>query len=65
MARNLPPIPNPRTDIPKVIVDILNPIREILQVRFLTNASSEKSVTRADLVKLGLVTDDQLNTLDD
>ena len=65
MARKLPQIPNPRTDVPKVIADIINPIREILQVRFLTNASSEKSVTRADLVKLGLVTDEQLNTLDD
>ena len=65
MARNLPPIPNPRSDVPKVIADILNPIREILQVRFLTSSSSEKSVTRADLVKLGLVTDEQLNNLDD
>ena len=65
MARKLPAIPNPRSDIPKVLVDIINPIREILQVRFLTNESSEKSVTRADLVKLGLVTDEQLNTLDD
>ena len=65
MARDLPPIPRPSRDIPKVIVDIINPIREILNTRFLNNESSERAVTRADLVKLGLVTDEQLNTLDE
>ena len=64
MARNLPQIPNPRSDIPKAIADILNPIREILNTRFLNTSSGEKAVTRDDLVALGLVTEDELDKLD-
>ena len=66
MGRKLPPIPRPTRDIPKNLVDILEPVREILQTRFFTGGvSNEKAVTRQELIDLGLVTQEQLTELDE
>lgn len=64
MARKLPSIPKPSANVPKVIADILNPIREAIETRFIGSGSTELAVTRSDLVKLGLVSTDELNKLD-
>lgn len=64
MARKLPSIPKPSGQVPKVIADILNPIRDAIEVRFLGKGSNELAVTRADLVKLGLVSNSDLDKLD-
>lgn len=65
MARRLPSIPRPTREVPKAISDILGPIRDILETRFLGKASDERAVTRDDLLKLGLVTEEQLRNLGD
>jgi hypothetical protein len=46
-------------------LDILNPVRDIIETRFLGTSSKELAVTREDLIKLGLVTEQDLNQLDD
>lgn len=64
MARKLPSIPKPSSQVPKVIADILNPMREAIETRFLGKGSTELAVTREDLVKLGLVSASELDKLD-
>ena len=70
MGRRLPSIPRPSSgQIPKAIVDILNPMREILEARVLSRNNNttanvnELAITRGDLLELGLATQEQLNNL--
>ncbi|MCK5920084.1 MAG: hypothetical protein KAG66_04045 [Methylococcales bacterium] len=64
MTHKLPSIPRTTSGIPKAIADVLNPIRDAIEVRFLGRNTKELVVTRNDLLKLGLVTDADLQTLD-
>ena len=64
MGRSIPPIPRPTRNIPKVLVDILTPMREALQIRFI-NGDNDTAITRQDLIDLGLVTQEQINQLDE
>lgn len=64
MAAKLPTIPKPNAQIPKVIADVLNPIRDAIEIRFLSRDKRERVVTRQDLVKLGIATETDINKLD-
>lgn len=64
MSRRLASIPRTTRDIPKAIADVLNPIRDAIEVRFL-GRSAELVITREDLVKLGLVSYQDIQKLDE
>jgi len=64
VAVKLPSIPRPTGQVPKVVADVLNPIRDALEIRFLGRNKLEKVVTRQDLVQLGLVTEQQIDELE-
>lgn len=64
MSTNLKSIPQPTRDIPQAIARMLAPMRDAIERRFLSR-TNERVVTRDDLIRLGIVTDEQLRTLDD
>lgn len=64
MGRKLPAIPLATGQIPKNIVDILNPMREAIEVRFLGTRNRESAVTAEDLIKLGVISESDLTKLD-
>ena len=64
MVLRLPSVPKPTGQIPKPVADVLNPMREAIEVRFLRRKSVERAVTRQDLITLGLVTSQDLEQLD-
>lgn len=65
MARRLASIPRPTSLVPKPIADILGPIRDAIETRFLGRDRKERAITGSDLVKLGLATDAELQALED
>lgn len=62
MTPELKSIPQPTRDIPSTITRVLSPMRDALERRFLSR-SNERVITRDDLVRLGLVTQEQVQTL--
>ena len=61
------PIPTVTQDVPAAVRRVLEPMRDILErTHFRTNrGNDERSISRADLLKLGLVTEEQLATLEE
>lgn len=62
--RQLKSIPKPSHEVPAVLRRILEPIIDAIETRFLGRENEERVVTRGELVDLGLVTQEDLNNLD-
>lgn len=65
MALDVKSVPNTTTSIPVEIKRILDPIRHNIEVRFLGKSKGSRAVTGNDLVALGLITEADLNKIED
>jgi len=64
MDRKLPSIPNSTAQIPKPIGDVLNALREVIEIRFLGKRHRDSAVTVNDLIKLGLMSESDITKLE-
>jgi len=65
MARRLKSMPKNLSHMTRALQIVLDPIIHNIELRFLGKNSDERVLTRGDLKTLGIVTDDDLQKLDD
>lgn len=63
-GREMKSIPKP-TNVGKELAAVLHPIIHNIEVRFLRRRNNELTITRQDLLNLGLATQEQLDNLED
>ena len=59
------PIPIPSAAIDREVKRVIDPMRDILQRAFIRGDNDERTITRRDLVRLGLATEEQISELED